>query len=200
MSSHQKNQTVPISDLANRFKQLTVQTQTADEEEKYEKVQLMTLEELSKECIAFGKTYVGRPFPTMMAETCYVTWFVNSYGHGHQADHAKFIRYIQLYVADLEKNPLQAKSKAHPKAKGKSQPKGYYVEKALSPSTPPQLSSEEEEFDPMDPLPSGSWEQVEPTSTQSTEMQEMRARLHQMEDVMQQVLQHLNQQASQPGK
>lgn len=201
MPSSQKPSTVPVGDLAARFKKLTVQHQTVEDEKEYEAVQSMTLEELSKETIEFGKTYVGRPFPSLMGETRYVTWFVNTFKDSRQAKHAKFIRYIQLYVADLEKNPLQAKSKSYPKAKGKSQPKGYYVDQVAAPSMPPS-DSEEEEFDPMDPLPSGSWEQVDhhlPSNTHSAEMTELRDRLHKMEDVMQQVLHHLSQQASHPG-
>ena len=121
------------------------------------------------------------------------------YQHSHRPSHAKFIRYIQLYVEDLENNPLQAKAKSCPKAKGKSQPKGYYAEQSVAAQAHPTLSSEEEEeFDPMDPLPAGSWEQVEPVP--NLEMQELRERMHKMEDVMQQVLHHLSQQTNQSAK
>lgn len=199
MPTTQKNQSKPVSDLAARFKQATNSSQMIDEEKEYEKIQQMTLEELSKECISFGTTYVGKPFPSLMGETRYVTWFVNMYQHSHRPSHAKFIRYIQLYVEDLENNPLQAKAKSCPKAKGKSQPKGYYAEQSVAPQGAPTLSSEEEEeFDPMDPLPAGSWEQVEPVP--NLEMQELRERMHKMEDVMQQVLHHLSQPTNQAAK
>jgi len=193
--------TVPLDQLADRFKKLTVQNQTDDDEQEFEKVQHMTLEELSKEKIDFGKTHVGKLFPTMMGDTRYVTWFVNSYKDSRRPNHAKFIRYIQLYVADLEKNPRQTKPKAATKAKAKSGPtpnQGYYAKKATETTMPPEISSEEEEFDPMDPLPSGSWEEVDAFQNYHTnmEVQNMQERLSRMEDVMQQVLQHLNPQAT----
>ncbi len=194
--SSSTNQSVPLNQLADRFRQVTGKTPANVEDQEYEKVQNMTLEELSKECINFGKTYVGRLFPTMMSETRYVTWFVNNYKDSRRPGHAKFIKYIQLYVADKEKNPLQAKTKG--KA-APSQSQGYYVEKMMEPPTPTSQYSEAEESDPMDPLPNGSWEEVEPPLLQqpNVEMQIMQERLHQMEEMMQQVLHHLNQQANQ---
>lgn len=119
-SSADQTQTVPVDQLADRFKKLSAKNKDTNDEQELEKVQRMTLEELSRECINFGKTYVGRPFPSMMDNTRYVTWFVSNYKHSRQPHHAKFIRYIQLYVADMEKNPLQAQSKAAPKSKTKS--------------------------------------------------------------------------------
>lgn len=204
-SSTNQIQPVPIDQLADRFKKLTVKTKDIDDEQEFEKVQHMTLEELSREQISFGNTYVGRPFPSMMANTRYVTWFVGNYKDSKKANHAKFIRYIQLYVADLEKNPQQVKSKAAAKPKKMAAPpphQGYYAEKALGPPTPPEISSEEE-FDPMDPLPSGSWEEVDPSPShvKNVEMQNMQERLHRMEEVMQQVLHHLSQPSQlTPGK
>ena len=95
--------------------------------------------------------------------------------------------------------PTAGQGQVLPKAKGKSQPKGYYAEQSVAPQGAPTLSSEEEEeFDPMDPLPAGSWEQVEPVP--NLEMQELRERMHKMEDVMQQVLHHLSQQTNQAAK
>lgn len=156
--------------LAERFRRVTGQQ---NQEEEIEVINQMNFTDLAKEKIAFGTAKLGQPFMEVIEDRRYVSWFVSNYQNSRKASHAKFIRFVQLYV---EKQEMKPKTKAMASPSAEEIP----IEQPSE--------SEESQDDTM-------WEQISQPPRRSAiqaEMNDMQSRLLQIEDMMQQVLQHLS--------
>lgn len=159
--------------LAERFRRVTGQQ---NQEEEIEVINQMNFTDLAKEKIAFGTAKLGQPFTEVIEDRRYVSWFVSNYQNSRKASHAKFIRFVQLYVEKQEMKP-KTKAMASPYRKGEARP------------------TSAEEIPIEQPSESEMWEQISQPPRRSAiqaEMNDMQSRLLQIEDMMQQVLQHLS--------
>jgi len=165
-----------FSGLADRFRRATKQ----DKEQTVEEIQAMPYEELQMFQMDFGKAKLGQPFKEIVKDNRYVTWFTESYKDSKKPCHLRLLRFIHLHVERLETNAT-----LQPKAKAKS---------AVRPTTSTQAKptlEEELEDELEDPE---MWEQIQPYHHEETfnpAMEEMQHRMSQVENVMQQVLNHL---------
>lgn len=154
--------------LANRLRRVTTDL---EETETMEQVLLMSYAELGKAPIKFGTAKKGMPFREVVKDVRYTTWFSETYPNSQKLEHRKFLHYVKLHVEELEKAPhTRPKSAAKSTAKPKAQPT----------ETPPlSESSEDEEL----------WDKL---SVPNPEVGELQQRMSRMENVMEQILAHLN--------
>lgn len=174
--------------LAERFKKVTNTQKEQNQEAEIEVINQMTYTDLAKEKIAFGTAKLGQSFTEVIEDRRYVAWFVSNYQTSQKPSHAKFIRFVQLYVEREEMKP-KAKAKSIPQPKGAARP---HLDGLTAEETPIAHHSESESESQDDTM----WEQISqpPRRAHSNaEMNDMQSRIPQIEDMMQQVLQHLSQ-------
>lgn len=179
--------------LADRLRQLSL-TETP-EKDKPEVIMNMTYAELKDHPMDFGKAHVGKKFSEMVSNTKYVTWFVESYKDSQKPTHLRFLRFVSLHVEHLERNhekvktKLGARSKAMPKTRPGANPENYPDNETFPAHDPTAELSESESFEEE------AWDQV--PEANNLELLQMQDRLQQMENVMAQVLTHLNKSETQ---
>ena len=173
-----------------------------------------TIESLENLIINFGQKHKGKKYHEAWADQDWVQFMVNRYSKSSSLDHQKFLKYVELMVICHEENQLPITMNpsagtgtgiAHPivpghpvpkvkaKAKGQARPVGYNV--------PTQVPSHLPDMDPAD----SEWEShsmmyqsefiPENLVSQSPEFQAMSQRLLHMENALQRVIGHLEQQA-----
>lgn len=121
-------------DISQRFQ--TAIRQTLDRNAK-EEFMHMTMEELGHQQITFGKEKKGLHYSEVVRDDPrYVAWFTSTYRDSDKTPHQKFIRYVQLYTEDLERQNKSdsagkntatpgtaSKSKAAPRSNAYPEPK-----------------------------------------------------------------------------
>jgi len=169
--------------LAERLRKLSMDNTASSES--VEKIMDMTLEELSQSPIDFGKAHLGKLYRDLASDTKYLTWFAETYKHSQKIDHIRFLRFIELHLNKIEGQMAQANPKSRAKAKGapKQQSRPPVADLPDDPWNPP---SDEEE------LMGHPWEPVRAPAMVEEEMVMMRERMGEMENVLQQILSHLN--------
>ena len=169
--------------LAERLRKLSMDNTASSES--IEKIMDMTLEELSQCPIDFGKAHLGKLYRDMTSDTKYLAWFAETYKHSQKIGHIRFLRFIEMHINQIEGQMAQAGPKSRAKAKGapkqQSRPPG-----ADLPHDPWHPPSDEEE------LMSQTWEPVRAPTMEEEEIVMMRERMGEMENVLQQILSHLN--------
>ena len=168
------------STLASQFKQLQKQNQQRSQQVHREAVELMTLEDLSMEKIAFGEAKKGVLFKEAMKDTKWTEFFLSRYENSEKPEHMMFVKYVSL---EMEKQCKEA-------PKPKNSTKGY---KSETPSTAMPVTTpmgdwhalEEEEFDWMHYAVKEEMKDLRGAN------QQLSLRMGQVENVMQEVLQHL---------
>lgn len=175
--------------LANRLRQLSL-TETP-EKDKVEYIMNLTYAELKEYPVDFGKAHLGKKFINLMTDTKYVTWFAETYKHSQKPTHLRFLRFISLHLDQLEKSTDKTRAKlgARSKAMPKNRPApsmGVLPDNDNFPAVDPITDqwSEAEDFEEE------AWSQV--PEDNNLELLQMQDRLHQMENVMAQVLDHLS--------
>lgn len=174
-------ETPRFEQLANRLRAAST-AQSSDQADQLKEVMKMTMKDLEKETIQFGKTHVGRTFGSMKDETSYLTFFAGKFKNSNKIEHVKFLRFIQLHVEQMEKNAGTHKTKD----KGKNS--STATAKKKKEESEPDLSSISSEDD---------WEHPPTTEVTSLELMTMQNRMAQMEVVMQQILSHITQNQNQ---
>ena len=182
------------------------------------------LSELENMTVQFGTTHVGKKFSTMWKEEQgWISWFVPRYNKSEKMDHRLMIRYIDLKVQEAEnwnhkvpvtpspkdvmKNKPMPKSLMQSKSKAKPGNKGY------------QMSMEDmdkETREEIEEIERAQWEALEtgedwdlhemlragePTRQDCLEadVQCLQTRLLSMENMLQQVVNHIQATASSEG-
>lgn len=182
------------------------------------------LPELENMTVQFGTTHVGKKFSTMWKEEQgWISWFVPRYNKSEKMDHRLMIRYIDLKVQEAEnwnhkvpvtpspkdvmKNKPMPKSLMQSKSKAKPGNKGY------------QMSMEDmdkETREEIEEIERAQWEALEtgedwdlhemlragePTRQDCLEadVQCLQTRLLSMENMLQQVVNHIQATASSEG-
>jgi hypothetical protein len=165
-----------FDDLADRLRRLSVSEKCTEGEIAI--IMDMTLEDPRLEKVTFGKAHVGKTFQEMVTETKYLTWFTETFRHSRKPEHVKLLRFVQLHLEQLERNPVNPnRNVTMPKAKAK-----------MPPHAPPMTIDLELEEDET------SWDQVhEDGELMQLHLQD---RMNQMEMVMQEVLGHLRRTAT----
>lgn len=109
-----------MSNVTQRLQQLRRQQKASQDSVTAEDVKKMTLEELAKEEITFGKTHVGTPFPEMFLNHGYTDWFVGTYHDSQKPAHMKYVRYVELRLDQELQTGQPSTSETVPKAKSKA--------------------------------------------------------------------------------
>ena len=174
--------------LADRLRRLSVNESSTPEA--INEIMAMSLEELQRLPVDFGKAHLGKTFKDMLKEPRYLTWFAETYRHSKKPSHVKFLRFIQLHVEKSEQQLSHAQPKSVAKSKAASKP----MARPQIPEDPWNQTTSEEELEIEGP-DGEMWAAVNPPKPD--EMQNVQARIGHMENMMTQILSHLNQ--SQPG-
>ena len=171
-----------------------------------------TREELSEMKIKFGSTHVGRTFSHMWeVEQGWVKWFLERYSESTKLDHRLFVRYAELQIKMYEewggtvpviseKAQTQSKQikappmfKTAPKAKAKSQAAGTSSNTQI-PEFLVNDMAQEEEFEFLQ----AEWEAEQAVKQVSAdpdpEVQSLQTRMLNLENALQQVIVHLQNQ------
>lgn len=169
--------------VSQRMRQYTLNQKEQQAIESLDRIEAMTLEELSKEKIAFGTAHVGETFPEAFEFHGWVDWFTSRYEKSPKPAHRKFVRYVELRLDTLEE---PGPSKA---AKDKKKPTG-----SQKPLTPPPVTE-------TDQISEDEWENMSSTvqmadmQEQMTNMNQANLQLHHrvnnMEMAMQEILEHV---------
>ena len=109
-----------MSNVTQRLQQLRRQQKASQDSVTAEDVKKMTLEELAKEEITFGKTHVGTPFPEMFLNHGYTDWFVGTYHDSPKPAHMKYVRYVELRLDQELQTGQPSTSETVPKGKEQS--------------------------------------------------------------------------------
>eukprot|EP00434_Breviolum_minutum_P005586 symbB.v1.2.004926.t1/scaffold281.1/size241006/7 len=173
-----------------------------------------TLQELSEMKIKFGSTHVGRSFQHMWdVEQEYITWFLQRYSRSTKLDHRLFVRFVELQIQRYEdwggtvpvtseraqtqtkQISMTATPKMTPKAKSKSRAAGSQHIEAV----PAFLDmSQEEEFEFLQ----DEWQATEilnrVNAPPDPEVQTLQNRMLNLENALQQVINHLQSQSKAP--
>ncbi len=192
-----QSKNMDFTGLAARFRRLSIDDQT---EQELEAIPLMTYDQLKNYKMDFGKAKMGMTFAQVVSDRRYVQWFTETYQHSRRPTHLRFLRFVQLHVDQMEEHQpkskaslsTQSKAKAKPTVRPTSTTNPSPIETSLDfPEIPIDAEFEDEETE--------AWEQVHTLERElqhAEEMSQVRDRLQQMEHVMQQVLDHLSQNAS----
>lgn len=80
--------------LSQKLKNYRSATEEMNTEDQLKAVQKMSLHDLEKEVIQFGKAKCGQPFKTAFEDGRWTDWFVTTYEASTKIEHAKYITYV----------------------------------------------------------------------------------------------------------
>eukprot|EP00434_Breviolum_minutum_P022592 symbB.v1.2.019936.t1/scaffold1645.1/size107836/1 len=169
--------------------------------ERRQRIQALSLEELSEMTIAFGKAKLGMRFPEAFEDHRWTDWFVGQYEDSPKEEHQKFVVYVEKRLdAEAQAGKGQSKGKSMTKtavkAKAKSAARSTASESSWTQVPQAEIDSEE---DMIEPVLESLNQQVRIESIQehlgyvSTENRNLASRLTQVEMVMNEMLTHLKQ-------
>ena len=128
--------------VAAKLKAFQAKTQDVIEQEEMKHIETMTLEELSKETIDFGKSKLGQTYTMAFSDQGWTSWFVSHYENSGKKAHRKYIRFVELML-ETEPTPPVDKNKDKSKMKG-------YPAKAKAAASAPEVDQTWEQVKPVD--------------------------------------------------
>ena len=177
MTSHDQ-----FDHLADRLRKMTIENTASSE--MIEQIMAMPLEDLRKYPIDFGRAHLGKLYGEMVKDTKYLAWFAETYKHSQKISHIRFLRFIELYLNEIEGQFHHTQPKSRAKAKAKATSKGQTSELKVNLPHDPWHPSSDEDVEAM----SSTWEPVRASPEIEEEMTMMRDRMGEMENMMKQVL------------
>jgi len=204
-----------MTSLADRLSKVQVKVETPLPD-----ISKHTMEELGEMTIQFGNTHVGKKFKTMWTdEQPWITWFVKHYPRSEKLDHRLVLRYVELKIAEAEnwnhKVPVKASTKDSQTSQQIKKMGGYAKAKAKLPARKatkadmdPETLAEIEQWEALEAMgleEEESWDlqevllrEGEPTRQECLEadVQSLQTRLLNMENMLQQVVSHIQATAS----
>jgi hypothetical protein len=175
----------------------------------------LSLEEMDRMTIAFGRQQLGKPFKEVWdREQPWVTWFTQHYENSQKYEHQIFLHYIETRVerAELTQQAIPV-TNVQPKiripaqgaTKSRAMPKSFAMPKCKTMARPQVSQENHHEFDyDLDPDNFEVIPELENVASQNLPEEDnphvlaMEQRLYQMENVMSRVIQHLEAQATMP--
>lgn len=157
---------------------------------KTEELDTLTLEQLRKRTIRFGKTKVGQTYQEVVAnDPGYCTWFLGTFGDSTKESHLEFTRFLKLHTEFMEEalNLPSASGAVGTTAKSRAAPKAGYPsekEKRGRSSSPPS-STDPEEVEDED------WSRV--AAPENPQLGELHNRVSNMEAALTQIMHQLGQ-------
>ena len=139
----------------------------------------LSLPELKKMTMDFGKAHVGKTFlEVWQSEPTWIKWFLAHYASSSKVEHRRMIRFIQLMIEEAESETPQPSAKSLPKALG-AQPKSL-----SKPQDVPELPVESE-MDAFEMMSEAPW--VAAAETRE-DIHALQARMLSLETAMQRML------------
>eukprot|EP00435_Cladocopium_sp_Y103_P052793 s935_g16.t1 len=176
--------------IAQKLKQYRNASEEQCSEERMKAIYQMTIDELEKEVISFGKAKVGVPFTEAFQDGRWTDWFVTTYEKSQKEGHAKYVAYVSKRLdAEINMDAIERKS-----AQKSDQP---VTPKITKQSQPPMLSKKEKEdfedeslseFIPIMESQSHLEEQV---MVMQEENNNLRGRMTQIEMALQDLIKHV---------
>ena len=83
------------SSLTEKLQLLRAQKETSNAADQMTEIKLMSLEELEKETIQFGKAKAGMKFAAAFEDHKWTDWFVSQYEKSDKTVHQKYITYVE---------------------------------------------------------------------------------------------------------
>lgn len=186
-----------MSTVSQRLKGYCKENKEAQEESELEVIQWMALSDLRQERIAFGTAKKGLLFSEAFKDHSWTDWFVANYEKSKKVAHRKFVRFVELTLdEEMQKDPKN-------QSKEKSTAPEVMVPK-------PKMTATKSKAAPSKTDDAASWTQVDQVESEPdldfavdhleeevcmmrAENREVNARLTGLEQVMQEVITHLNQ-------
>ena len=151
-------------------------------------LQKMTLQELEKEKIEFGRAKIGQPFPMAFADHKWTDWFVAQYEGSTKEAHQKFIMYV-------EKRLDQEISRDKTGKKDKTVKKKEASEASWSHVKEEPAGESDEDWGPVVPKMEGESQAVSLLQDQMShvflENQSLNHRMQNVENTMHEILHHI---------
>jgi hypothetical protein len=82
------------SNVAQKLQQYREAQKKVDSLDEIEKIQAMTVEQLSQERISFGKSKIGQKFEEVFKDGSWTDWFVTTYEKSPKPQHQMYILYV----------------------------------------------------------------------------------------------------------
>ena len=190
--------------LASKLSQFRAESEEGNQMEKMDLIRQMSLAELSKETIQFGKAKVGQPFPQAYQDTKWTEWFVGQYEKSTKEAHAKYITYVEKKL-DQEIEMSKGKGKGKKPVIKMSEKKMTSEEiRGAQKVTESEASSWEAIKDELSDQesfhlePHGMPELTDHVDQLQEGHRELNNRVTQMENVLQEVLHHVKNLSMQP--
>lgn len=155
----------------------------------------LQLEDLRQEKIAFGQKHHGKSFESVWnSDQVWITWVLQHYGSSTKGAHRKLVRYVELVErAEQQGNRILVKED-QPEVSTKGFGKSYQAKPKSQPTRPIETTPilEEARADEED-----SFEMVanQLAQNQQPDVQHLEARMLNLENALQRVISHLEDQA-----
>jgi hypothetical protein len=150
------------------------------------KIETMSLEQLSKEKIAFGKAKLNQEFPEVFKDSAWTDWFVTTYEKSPKPEHQLFIKYVEKRLNSEIKQEVMTSTKTQKEAP---------ADRKATASADSEIWDQISEPDPMKEFELPGTSKVQQMEEQMTYMQmenkNMSDRMAQLEMNLMEVLQHL---------
>ena len=176
--------------LAQRLKKLQVKA-----DEKPEDLSHLQLVDLHQEKIQFGQKHHGTSFQTVWeTDQSWVTWVTQHYGASTKGAHRKFMWYVELQIEKAEKTGEKIVMKeAQPEIGIKETGKFYHPQPKVRPSKCPETKINLADFEDEE---EETFEMIaQYQEPPGPDVQHLEARMLNLENALQRVINHLEDQA-----
>ena len=179
--------TFTMSSVATKLSQYREGQRKIESKDEMGRIQEMTLEQLAKERISFGKAKVGQAFPEVFEDHSWTDWFIRTYEKSPKSQ-----MYVQYVLKRLDHEIAQSMTKNQVKNSEKMK------ECRASVSADSDAWDQISELDPVEtffemPAPAKIQQVEEQMGNLSMENKQLASRITNMEMAMQEVLMHVRQ-------
>jgi hypothetical protein len=178
------------STVSQRLHQYREAQKKLDSQDEIEKVQDMTVEQLSQERISFGKSKIGQKFEEVFKDGSWTDWFVTTYEKSPKPQHQMYILYV---LKRLDQAMMQEFGVGYPKTQKHETPRNDRAKTSSENSSWDQISEVDacQEFEMPGPT---KLQQVEEQMLNlNLENQNLASRITNIEMNMQELLHHVRQ-------
>lgn len=182
--------------LTQKLKAYRANSEENSVEDQLQAVRRMSLSELEKEVIQFGKAKLGQPFSQVFEDNKWTDWFVGAYESSTKIEHVKFVTYVSKRLDAEIENDMQGKIKG---SKIKKQPMSSKTKPEIKTETAwaselkvsyDDVESETDEFIPIHASPQNALME-EQISVVQEENHNLRNRMTQIEMAIQELIVHV---------
>lgn len=181
--------TFTMSSVATKLTQYREGQKKIESKDEMGRIQAMTLEQLAKERVAFGKAKMGQTFPEVFEDHSWTDWFIRAYEKSLKPQHQMYVQYV-LKCLDHEIAQDMTKNQTKKSEKMK--------ECRATASADSDVWDQISELDPVEnffemPAPAKIQQVEEQVGNLSMENKQLASRITNMEMAMQEVLMHVRQ-------